>query len=519
MANSGLSSIAQDRHLTAMMPSMLKEAAFAGFIALALTITMVGLHLVHLQQDLILEFRIIDVVMTVIVVAIGRFGLSLAREGYPAITAAIGVVLAAAFLLIPGPAVELQVGGAMAGFVLLVRAAIIFSRQQQARPKPPGQAMDDVAAWIERRAGIFGWIGLAAAIALPFVFMDRSTIDLATLVLLYIMLGWGLNIIVGLAGLLDLGYVAFYAVGAYSFAILARDFELSFWLCLPLGAILAAFAGLVLGFPVLRLRGDYFAIVTLGFGEIIRIILENWSDFTGGPDGIRSIPDPSFFGMATFGPEAEPGGPPTFHAFMGIEYSPLQRLIFLYFLILALALVVNFVSMRLRRLPLGRSWEALREDDVACQSLGINRRNIKLAAFTIAAAFGGVAGAFFATRQGFISPESFKFIESAVILAIVVLGGMGSQTGIVLAAILLIGGPEWAREFEEYRMLIFGAGMVSIMVWRPRGLLAHREPTVMIGGKKPPGAGGVGSPVRRTTPSESQEGAGIDAPGDGQVRP
>ena len=247
--------------------------------------------------------------------------------------------------------------------------------------------------------------------------------------------------------------------------------------------MLAALAGLILGFPVLRLRGDYFAIVTLGFGEIIRIILLNWYNVTGGPDGINNIARPSFFGIAEFTP-APAEGQVAFHELFGLEFDGIHRVIFLYYLILILAIVVNIVSVRIRRLPIGRSWEALREDDIACQSLGINRRNIKLIAFTISAAFGGFAGSFFATRQGFISPESFTFLESAIVLAIVVLGGMGSQLGIVLAAILIIGLPEIFRELEQYRMLVFGMAMVGIMTWRPRGLLAHREPSVLLHGRK-----------------------------------
>lgn len=480
------------------MPGLLKESGWTALVAFALTITMVGLHLTHVQQDLVLRFRPVEVVLAVVLVFVGRLALGFSREGYPIATAGLGIALAlilgvAPGAVLPAVAIEIRVLAGLVGGVLLVRAAFAYVQRARTEPRPPGEMMDNLARWTEVNRGLIGWIGLAIALAIPFMFQSRSTIDLATLVLLYIMLGWGLNIVVGLAGLLDLGYVAFYAVGAYAFAILAREFGVSFWICLPLAAILAAFAGLVLGFPVLRLRGDYFAIVTLGFGEIIRIILENWSDFTGGPDGIRSIPDPSFFGFAAFVPEQTPGGLIPFHELFGMEYSPMQRIIFLYYLILVLAIVVNLVSIRLRNLPMGRAWEALREDDIACQSLGINRRNIKLTAFTISAAFGGIAGAFFATRQGFISPESFKFIESAVILAIVVLGGMGSQIGVVLAAILLIGGPEWAREAEEYRMLLFGAGMVAIMVWRPRGLLAHREPSVLLAkvrakrGGAPPG--------------------------------
>ena len=297
------------------------------------------------------------------------------------------------------------------------------------------------------------------------------------------MLGWGLNIVVGLAGLLDLGYVAFYAVGAYSFALLATTFGLSFWICLPFAGFMAAFFGILLGFPVLRLRGDYLAIVTLGFGEIIRVILLNWYEFTGGPDGVSGIPRPSFFGLPfTRRPEE---GVTAFHEFFGLEYSPLQRIIFLYYLILVLALAVNFFTLRIRKLPVGRAWEALREDEIACKSLGINPRNTKLTAFSIGAMFGGFAGSFFATRQGFISPESFTFIESAVILAIVVLGGFGSQIGVVVAAVILIGLPEFFRELQEFRMLAFGMAMVLIMLWRPAGLLAHREPTLKLAGAPP----------------------------------
>jgi branched-chain amino acid transport system permease protein len=268
---------------------------------------------------------------------------------------------------------------------------------------------------------------LLFAIAIPFLFYsDRYLLDLSILVLTYVMLGWGLNIVVGLAGLLDLGYVAFYAVGAYSFALLAQNFGWSFWICLPLAGILAAFWGILLGFPVLRLRGDYLAIVTLAFGEIIRLVLLNWQDFTGGPNGISGIPRPSFFGIPfTAGDEG-------FAATFGLEFDPTHRVVFLFYVILALALLTNFVTIRLRRLPIGRAWEAMREDEIACRSLGINTTNTKLTAFSIGAMFGGIAGGFFATRQGFISPESFVFMESAMIVAIVVLGGMGSQIGVAL---------------------------------------------------------------------------------------
>jgi branched-chain amino acid transport system permease protein len=320
---------------------------------------------------------------------------------------------------------------------------------------------------------------LGFALALPILFFDnRYALDLGILVLTYVMLGWGLNIVVGLAGLLDLGYVAFYAVGAYSYALLAQNFGLSFWVCLPLAGILAAFWGVILGFPVLRLRGDYLAIVTLAFGEIIRIVLLNWQNVTGGPNGISSIPRPSFFGLPFNNNEDG------FAAVFGLEFSTTHRIVFLFYLILALALITNWVTIRLRRLPIGRAWEALREDEIACRSLGINTTNTKLTAFAIGAMFGGFAGAFFATRQGFISPESFSFVESALILAIVVLGGMGSQLGVAIAAVVTIGGFELFREFAAYRMLVFGGAMVLIMVWRPRGLIGTRTPSISLGARK-----------------------------------
>lgn len=317
---------------------------------------------------------------------------------------------------------------------------------------------------------------LLIAATLP-LYSSRYIIDVGVLVMTYVMLGWGLNIVVGLAGLLDLGYVAFYAVGAYSYALLAQTFGWGFWTCLPLAGILAAFWGMLLGFPVLRLRGDYLAIVTLAFGEIIRVVLLNWTTVTGGPNGISGIPRPTLFGL-TF-PAGAPEG--SFAHFFGLEPSITYRVAYLYYVIFGLALLTNWVSMRLRRLPLGRAWEALREDEIACRALGINVTVTKLTAFAIGAAFGGFAGAFFATRQAFISPESFTFIESAIVLAVVVLGGLGSQLGVALAAIVMIGGGELFRDFNEYRMLIFGLALVVVMVVRPRGLVSGRTPSVTLG--------------------------------------
>lgn len=307
----------------------------------------------------------------------------------------------------------------------------------------------------------------------PFL-VSRGSVDLATLVLIYIMLALGLNVVVGLAGLLDLGYVAFYAVGAYTFALLSDYFGVSFWFALPIGALLAALFGLVLGFPVLRLRGDYLAIVTLGFGEIIRILLNNWTNVTGGPNGIGGIPDPTLFGME-FGRRVKEEGNSSFHDTFGIAYSGEHKVIFLYLIALVLAVITAMVIRRLMRMPVGRAWEALREDEIAARSLGLSRTAVKLSAFTIGAFFAGFAGTVFASKQGFISPESFVFLESAIILAIVVLGGMGSQLGVILAAIAVTILPELAREFSEYRMLIFGAAMVLMMVWRPQGLLPMRR--------------------------------------------
>lgn len=406
-----------------------KDSAVAGLVALALTIPIIGLRTASAPGGLAIDMRLLDAVLVAAGVAVGHFLINFLRARYAT------------------------------------------------RP----QAKASHAATSQRIKTISYGLGAALLVlaiflpAIPFGNRDRYVMDVAILVLTYVMLGWGLNIVVGLAGLLDLGYVAFYAVGAYSYALIAAHFDWSFWACLPLAGLFAAFFGIILGFPVLRLRGDYLAIVTLGFGEIIRVVLLNWYDFTNGPDGISRIPRPDFFGLPF-----KRSGEDTFHQFFGLDYSSMHRIIFLYYLILILALITNYFTLRIRKLPVGRAWEALREDEIACRSLGVNPTNTKLTAFAIGAMFGGFAGAFFATRQGFISPESFTFIESAVILAIVVLGGMGSQIGVVVAAVALIGGTELFRELAEYRMLAFGAAMVAIMVWKPRGLLANREPTVKL---------------------------------------
>ncbi|WP_252274022.1 high-affinity branched-chain amino acid ABC transporter permease LivM [Pseudomonas subflava] len=338
-------------------------------------------------------------------------------------------------------------------------------------PKLPDSASNFLTLPSTQRWIILGLV--VVALAWPF-FGSRGAVDIATLILIYVMLGLGLNIVVGLAGLLDLGYVGFYAVGAYSYALLSHYYGLGFWVCLPIAGMMAALFGFLLGFPVLRLRGDYLAIVTLGFGEIIRILLRNMTEVTGGPNGISNIEKPTLFGLSFERRAAE--GMQTFHEYFGIAYNSINKVIFLYVIALLLVLLTLFVINRLLRMPIGRAWEALREDEIACRALGMNPTVIKLSAFTLGACFAGFAGSFFAARQGLVTPESFTFIESAIILAIVVLGGMGSQLGIILAAVVMILMPELMREFSEYRMLFFGALMVLMMIWRPQGLLPMQRP-------------------------------------------
>jgi branched-chain amino acid transport system permease protein len=388
----------------------LREALLAGLIALGLFLPLIGLNTVqNIHNELVLETRWPLLAVLVAIIAGGRF---------------------------------LQ--------------ALLIAPWLARRALRPRHEHAELAAW---RARLGRWLvpfALGFAIVYPPLALSlvgfqgavKWIDNFGVQILIYVMLGWGLNIVVGLAGLLDLGYVAFYAVGAYSYALLAQTFGLSFWLLLPLAGCLAAFWGILLGFPVLRLRGDYLAIVTLAFGEIIRLVLINWVPVTNGYAGISSIPRPTFFGIPF---NASDEG---FAARLGLEFSP----------------------------------------------LGINTTNTKLTAFATGAMFAGFAGSFFAARQGFISPESFTFMESAVIVAIVVLGGMGNLFGVALAAVIMIGGTEIMRELDflkvvfgsnfdptQYRMLLFGFAMVLIMIWRPRGLIATRAPSVFLhaGGREP----------------------------------
>ncbi|MFP1889727.1 high-affinity branched-chain amino acid ABC transporter permease LivM [Lonsdalea quercina] len=352
---------------------------------------------------------------------------------------------------------------------LLARGAQTFSGKGLVLPSFDGST--------PRQKGL-ALLLIVAAVAWPFI-VSRGTVDIATLTLIYIMLGLGLNVVVGLSGLLVLGYSGFYAIGAYTYALLSNYYGLGFWQSLPLAGLTAALSGFLLGFPVLRLRGDYLAIVTLGFGEIVRILLLNNTEWTGGPNGISQIPKPTLFGLE-FSRTPREGGWDTFHNFFGLAYDPGDRIIFLYLVALLLVVLTLFIINRLLRMPLGRAWEALREDEIACRSLGLSPTKIKLTAFTISAAFAGFAGTLFAARQGFISPESFTFAESAFVLAIVVLGGMGSQFAVILAAVLLVVSRELMRDLNEYSMLLLGALMVLMMIWRPQGLLPMKRPQMKL---------------------------------------
>ncbi|MEW6634856.1 MAG: high-affinity branched-chain amino acid ABC transporter permease LivM [Pseudomonadota bacterium] len=433
----------------------LREALYAGAIALGLFVLFIGLRTdQNINNELILVQRWGLLALVVGAVAVGRF-------------------LYVAYAV---PAME---------------------RSKVEKAKAPAVAATE-PGFLRRN---FNKIGVAGLLLYPVIIVllvgfqgSLKWVDnFGIQILIYVMLAWGLNIVIGLAGLLDLGYVAFYAVGAYAYALLGTHFGLSFWILLPAAGCMAAFWGVMLGFPVLRLRGDYLAIVTLAFGEIIRLVLINWREVTNGSAGVSGIPKVSFFGLMSF----NVSDPNYIAKVLGIAQSGAYYKIFLYYLILGLCFLTAFVTIRLRRLPVGRAWEALREDEIACRSLGINTTTTKLTAFATGAMFGGFAGSFFAARQGFVSPESFVFLESAIILAIVVLGGMGSLGGIAVAALVMIGGTEILRELdflkavfgpdftpELYRMLLFGMAMVIVMLWKPRGFVGSREPTAFLKERK-----------------------------------
>ncbi len=344
---------------------------------------------------------------------------------------------------------------AFGSFVFSILAKVfIIQKERRASKKKQKTISEPLVQRIVREPRFLYPLALACfifGISFPFLFSTYQT-NIMTTALMYVVLGLGLNIVVGVAGLLDLGYVAFYAVGAYSYALLNYNFDMGFWTVLPIGGLLAALLGIILGFPVLRLRGDYLAIVTLGFGEIIRLVLENWNDFSQGPSGIANIPRPSFFGMDM-----------TFAG--GITY--------IYYIILVLVVLTIFVVNRLQNSRLGRAWLALREDEIACEAMGIDKTKTKLIAFSLGAFWAGFVGVIFAAKTTFVNPASFTFLESAIILSIVVLGGMGSIIGVVIGALILILLPEYLRALSEYRMLAFGAILVVMMVFKPGGIISN----------------------------------------------
>ncbi|MDG3442014.1 high-affinity branched-chain amino acid ABC transporter permease LivM [Nitrospirillum amazonense] len=412
----------------------LRDAGIAGLVAMALAVPFLGLRTVNLDQGLVVQANLAYVPLAGAIVFLGRLVLG------------------------------------------LLAAPLAKAAAPLAAWRPPAAA--------QRLRPWGGPLLILAAVALPFLpFANRYVIDLGTTALIYILLATGLNITVGLAGLLDLGFAAFYAIGAYTCALTTTQLHWGFWPALVAGGLASSLFAVLLSLPILRLRGDYLAIVTLGFGEITRIVILNWQGLTGGPNGVSGIARPTLFGL-TFDRRAPAGGH-TFSEVTGIAYAPEHRLIFLYLLILALTVLAAYTVARLRRLPIGRAWEALREDEIACRSLGINPTMVKVSAYATGALMGGLAGCFFAARQGFVSPESFGFMESATILAIVVLGGMGSQAGVIIAALFIVVLPELARGFADYRMLAFGLAMILIMIWKPGGLLSGRLPTIRLSNAKP----------------------------------
>ncbi|GAB4341378.1 MAG: ABC transporter ATP-binding protein [Candidatus Abyssubacteria bacterium] len=325
-----------------------------------------------------------------------------------------------------------------------------------------------IAALLNRERRAYHFTIAACVLAYPFIFVwlgNTYWIHVATLAGIYVCLALGLNITVGFAGLLDLGYVAFYAIGAYTAGIFFRHYPAAgwmFWVILPAAGLVAALFGVLLGSPTLRLRGDYLAIVTLGFGQIVRIILNNWEKVTNGPRGIADIPGPAI-------------GPLSFDMGLRLGGLALPRVANFYFLVVVLAIGIAVASNRLNHSRIGRAWVAIREDELAAACAGINVAALKLLAFAIGASFAGVAGVMYASLMTFVDPMSFTFMESAMIVCMVVLGGMGSIPGVILGAMILTALPEKLREFQQVRMLLFGAALIAMMVFRPEGLIPSRR--------------------------------------------
>jgi len=467
------------------MYSILKDAFITAFIAALLALPLAGARTIDGSDGPIVEWHLVDVALASFFIFMGRIALSLKEKKQLRTLAplALGCALLSN---------HLNLASHFLTTVLFFGSWIIALRTCYLLTYPLLKNFLDVhdkKTFVHKcitpfkdsthNLKVASWFLLLLAVVIPFApFTTRYTMDVAIMVLTYVMLAWGLNITVGYTGLLDLGYAGFYAIGAYCYALLAQYTHIGFWTALPLSGFVAAFAAFILGLPVLRLRGDYFAIVTLGFGEIVRLILINWTTLTGGPNGISGIARPTLFGLEFTHQAVD--AQDSFNSFFHLNYSPMQRIFFLYYIILLFAVTVGWLSIKLRGLPLGRAWEAFREDEIACASLGINRWRLKIMAYSLGAIIAGLAGAFFAARQGFISPESFTFTESATMLAIVILGGIGHPLGILLATLFIIGLPELFRDLEQYRMLAFGMGMVLIMIWRPGGMMSKRQPTITL---------------------------------------
>jgi branched-chain amino acid transport system permease protein len=345
-----------------------------------------------------------------------------------------------------GPWKAVLVGGSVLAGGLVWKWIYTLTRQATAHESLKG--IFCLLIWIQNfsRKPWAKVLGLAGVLFIP-PFLNNYALDVLTLTGIYVVLALGLNIVVGLAGLLDLGYIAFYAIGAYTYALLSVHYGVSFWIGMPLGGIAAAVFGMGLGLVTLRLRGDYLAIVTLGFIQIVHLVLNNWDSVTQGPNGILNIGRPA------------------------IGNFEIHQPIHFYYLILAIALVALGVVSRLNQSRIGRAWTAIREDEVAASAMGIPTTQFKVLAFTLGATWAGIAGSFFAAKFAFISPESFTFFESVIVLSMVVLGGMGSIPGAILGASLLVILPEFLRGLADYRMLLFGMLLVLMMIFRPQGLL------------------------------------------------
>ncbi len=349
--------------------------------------------------------------------------------------------------------------GILVGLLVLNLVVKFVRKDKEGAAAGPG-----LVELVSRRLGRYPkWLTLGGLVLLAALFplaANNYMIDVGITCLIYVCLGMGLNIVVGLCGLLDLGFIAFYAVGAYTYSLLNLTFGLNFWACLPIGIALGMTVGCIIGYPTLKMRGDYLAIVTMGFGEIIRIVLNNWTELTSGPNGLFGQAPPPGINVSLGGDDG-----------FGIALGQLTTLPSMYYLILFLAIITIVGVSRLNDSRIGRAWIAIREDETAAELSGVPTTWIKLLAYALGAAFASVAGGFFAAKLSYTNPNFFLFMESCIVLCIVVLGGVGSIPGIIVAAIVLIAVPEVFRELENYRMLAFGAIMTIMMIIKPEGLI------------------------------------------------